>query len=104
MPTRCILVYSGIHYDVCAVSPFSGAPPDVDRKVFDVVKMGDEEIDGGALNAAKELCKVLQGRHYFTDTHGFTVKCNTCGQNGTGEEWAVQHARNTGHTDFGEGD
>lgn len=103
MPTRCILVYSGIHYDVCAVTPASGAEPEFDRMVFDVVKTGEEEIDGGALEAARELCKVLQGRHYFTDTHGFDVKCNTCGQGGKGQKWAVEHAKNTGHGDFGEG-
>lgn len=102
-PTRCVLVYSGIHYDVCAVTPYSGAEPEFDRKVFDVVRTGEEEMDGGALEAARELCKVLQGRHYYTDTHGFTVKCNQCGQSGTGQQWAVQHARGTGHGDFGEG-
>lgn len=102
-PTRCILVYSGIHYDVVAVTPFSGAEPEFDRKVFDVVRTGEEEMDGGALEGARELCKVLQSRHYYTDTHGFTVKCNQCGQSGTGQQWAVQHARGTGHGDFGEG-
>lgn len=103
-PTRCILVYSGIHYDVCAVTPFAGAEPEFDRKVFDVVKMGDGETDGGALEAARELCRVLQGRHYFTDTHRFDVKCGACGQAGKGEKWAVQHAKATGHTDFTEPD
>lgn len=103
-PTRCILVYSGIHYDVCAVAPFSGAEVEFDRKVFHVVRTGDEEIDGGALEAARELCKELQKRHYFTDTHGFSVKCNTCGASGRGQDWAVQHARDLGHSDFGEGD
>lgn len=63
-PTRCILVYSGIHYDVCAVTPYSGAEPEFDRKVFEVVRTGDEEMDGGALEASRELCKELQGRHY----------------------------------------
>ncbi|KAF2717838.1 OTU-domain-containing protein [Polychaeton citri CBS 116435] len=103
-PTRCILVYSGIHYDVCAVSPFSGAEPDFDRKVFEVVRIGDEEMDGGALEGARELCRVLQGRHYFTDTHGFTLVCKDCGQSGKGQQWAVQHASSTGHGNFGEGD
>lgn len=103
-PTRCILVYSGIHYDVCAVTPFAGADPEFDRKVYEVVKMSDGEMDGGALEAARELCKVLQGRHYYTDTHGFAVKCNQCGQSGKGEQWALQHAKATGHSDFGEGD
>lgn len=103
-PTRCILVYSGIHYDVLAVTPFSGADPEFDRKVFDVMKVDGEEIDGGALDAAVELCRVLQKRHYFTDTHGFALKCNQCGQSGNGQQWAVQHAKSTGHGDFGEGD
>ncbi|KAK5172875.1 ubiquitin-specific protease otu1 [Saxophila tyrrhenica] len=103
-PTRCILVYSGIHYDVCAVTPYTGSDPEFDRKVFDVIKAAEEEMDGGALEAARELCKVLQGRHYFTDTHGFTVKCNQCKQTGTGEQWALQHAKSTGHSDFGEGE
>lgn len=103
-PTRCVLVYSGIHYDVCAVAPFSGAEPEFDRKVFDVVKLDGEEIDGGALAGALELCKTLQSRHYFTDTHGFSLKCNQCGQKGNGQQWAVQHAKVSGHGDFGEAD
>jgi ubiquitin thioesterase OTU1 len=102
-PTRCVLVYSGIHYDVVAVTPFAGAEPEFDRKVLDVVRSEGEETDGGFLEAARELCKVLQGRHYFTDTHGFAVKCNQCGQTGKGQKWAVQHARESGHGDFGEG-
>lgn len=103
-PTRCILVYSGIHYDVCAVAPFSGAEPEFDRKVFEVMKVDGEEIDGGAVDAAVELCRGLQKRHYFTDTHGFALKCHQCGQSGNGQQWAVQHAKSTGHGDFGEAD
>ena len=61
---RCVLVYSGIHYDVLAVTPFAGAPPELDRKQFDVIRTGDEVIDGGALEASRELCKELQSRHY----------------------------------------
>lgn len=104
-PTRCILVYSGIHYDVLAVTPFSGADPEADRKVFEVMRIEgeDEEIDGGALDAAVELCRGLQKRHYFTDTHGFALKCKDCGQGGSGQQWAVQHAKATGHGNFGEG-
>lgn len=101
-PTRCILVYSGIHYDVCAVAPYSGADPDKDKKVFEVLRVEGDEIDGGALDGAKQLCKTLQGRHYYTDTHGFALKCNQCGETGNGQQWAVQHARLSGHGDFGE--
>ena len=100
---RCILVYSGIHYDVIACNPIPGGSPDMDRKVFEVARIeGMDDEDGGALEGARELCKVLQQRHYFTDTAGFTIRCGTCGWTGKGEKGATQHAATTGHTDFGE--
>ena len=100
-PTRCILVYSGIHYDVIALSPSDPpfksayAPPEFDTKVFDSV---DEEV----LQKAMELCTVLQGQHYFTDTASFSIKCNVCGGMFVGEKGATEHATKTGHYDFGE--
>lgn len=100
---RCIVVYSGIHYDVIALAPFSGSSPENDRKSFDVVKIeGMDDEDGGALQGALELCKELQKRHYYTDTHGFDVRCNDCGWAGKGEKDAVTHAKETGHYNFGE--
>ena len=56
---RCILVYSGIHYDVVALSPSdppfhkSYAPPDFDTKIFEA---SDEQI----VERARDLCKILQ--------------------------------------------
>ena len=100
-PQRCILVYSGIHYDVIARSPSdppfknSYAPPEFDVKVFEAT----EEV---VLEAAVELCKVLQGRHYFTDTAAFEINCNVCGHLCVGEKGATEHAKATGHYDFGE--
>ncbi|KAI9830259.1 MAG: hypothetical protein M1819_005786 [Sarea resinae] len=100
-PTRCILVYSGIHYDTIALSPsdppysHAYAPPEFDTKVFDAA---DQII----LDQAVEVCRVLQGRHYFTDTAAFTIKCNTCGGQFKGEKGATEHAKQTGHYDFGE--
>ncbi|KAI4731593.1 OTU-domain-containing protein [Aureobasidium sp. EXF-10728] len=100
---RCILIYSGIHYDVVAVSPGQGTSPEFDRKIFEVAQIeGMEGEDGGALQAARELCQILQQRHYFTDTHGFTIKCNVCGWTGKGEQGATEHAKQTGHMNFGE--
>ena len=99
--SRCILVYSGIHYDTIALSPsdppyeHAFAPPEFDTKVFEA---SDDEV----LEKAVELCKVLQGQHYYTDTAGFTVRCNICGGVFTGEQGATEHASKTGHYDFGE--
>ena len=98
---RCILVYSGIHYDVIALSPSdepydkSYAPPEFDTKVFDSF---DEEV----LLKAVELCQDLQKQHYYTDTAGFSVRCNVCGGVFQGEKGATEHAKKTGHYDFGE--
>jgi ubiquitin thioesterase OTU1 len=99
--TRCILVYSGIHYDVIALSPadppydHAYAPLEFDTKIVDA---GDTII----LERAVELCSILQGRHYFTDTAKFTVRCNVCKKTFTGELGATEHASETGHYDFGE--
>ena len=100
-PKRCILVYSGIHYDVIALSPSdpphtsSLAPPDFDSRIFDA-------SDHVVLENAVELCTVLQGQHYFTDTAKFSIRCNVCGTMCTGEAGATEHASQTGHYDFGE--
>ena len=100
-PDRCILVYSGIHYDTIAVSPadppydHTFAPMEFDTKIFDAT---DELV----LERALDLCKILQERHYFTDTRKFIVRCNICQKSFTGEIGATEHAKETGHYDFGE--
>lgn len=96
-PRRCILVYSGIHYDTIALVPRGVSPqdPSQDIKLFDA---NDDVI----LEAARELCRQLQKQHYYTDTQKFDIKCNTCGWKGAGERGAIQHATETGHSDFGE--
>lgn len=96
---RCILVYSGIHYDTIAFVPHGVSPLDSenDVKLFDA---SDDVI----LEAARQLCGELKKKHYFTDTKKFDLKCNICGWKGAGERGATQHATETGHTDFGEAD
>ncbi|KAJ5469460.1 hypothetical protein N7539_009078 [Penicillium diatomitis] len=100
-PTRCIVVYSGIHYDVLALCPSD--PPHTRADLFapDDTKIFDA-ADPVVLEKAKELCRVLQSKHYYTDTAGFQVRCNICGGTFTGERGATKHAMETGHTDFGE--
>lgn len=93
---RVVLVYSGIHYDVVALTPFANAPPEFDTKQFEAE---DEVI----MDAAGALCKVLQGQNYYTDTAKFSIKCNICGGKFVGEQGATEHASQTGHYDFAEG-
>lgn len=94
---RCIVVYSGIHYDTIALA-FPGEPPEKDLKQF------EDFIKDEVLPQALELCKKLQERHYFTDTSGFQLLCMDCGARLIGERGAQQHAAATGHYNFGEAD
>lgn len=100
-PNRCILVYSGIHYDTIAISPsdpphtHSNSPPDFDTKIF-------PSVDESILTAAVGICRTLQAKHYYTDTARFSVCCNDCGVHLTGEKGATEHAMKTGHMNFGE--
>lgn len=94
-PRRCFVVYSGIHYDTIALS-LPGMTPEEDVKVF------ESPIREEILPRAVELCRKLQERHYYTDTAGFTVMCNDCGALCTGETGATEHAKQTGHYNFGE--
>ena len=94
-PNRCILVYSGIHYDTIALT-LVGLTPNEDVKIFEP---GIKDI---VLPQAVQLCGKLQAQHYYTDTAGFTIKCNDCGTICTGEQGAQDHAKNTGHYNFGE--
>lgn len=98
---RCILVYSGIHYDTIVQSPSepphtkANNPPDFDMRVWD---NDDHEI----LIKAQELCRKLQDKHYYTDTGGMAIKCGVCGVVVYGEGQASGHAMQTGHYDMAE--
>ncbi|KAL3458496.1 OTU-domain-containing protein [Aspergillus heterothallicus] len=94
---RCILVYSGIHYDTIALTPSATASPEFDTKVFDAA---DPLVEERSLS----VCRLLQKQHYYTDTAKFRIKCQECGGILTGEQGATEHAEQTGHTDFQEAD
>lgn len=98
-----ILIYSGIHYDAVTFTPMEpdgGAsyPYDLD---FDQTQFS-KTSDGFALAAALELRQKLQANHYYTDTAGFALRCEICKKALRGEKEAQAHAKQTGHTSFGE--
>ena len=99
MSQRCILVYSGIHYDTITLSPsdppFTHAhnDPEFDTRVFDAA-------DNVILEKAVDLCQILQGRNYFTDTAKGTFKCSICGTACIGEKAIHEHTMKTGHESF----
>lgn len=100
---RCILVYSGIHYDRVAFSlseyPHSAPslPPEMDRTIWPT---DDDEV----LNQTQELVRKLNEAHYYTDTEGLILRCDVpgCDWIGSGQLEGRKHAERTGHVDMSE--
>lgn len=93
---RCILMYSGIHYDAVSLAPSPDAPLDFHTTVFPIE--GTEHISQGAAKLASQL----RASRKFTNTSTFDLKCEICGKGLKGEKEARAHASETGHTSFGE--
>jgi len=96
---RCVLLYSGIHYDAATLAPTSDAPAEWHQTVFPVVSTDN---DDPILVAAKKLADILRSKKAFTNTSTFDLKCEDCGKGLKGEKDARAHAQETGHVRFGE--
>lgn len=96
---RCILIYSGIHYDAATLAPMLDAPSDFHQTVMPVTSQGNNDP---ILVAAKKLADKLRAKRAFTNTATFDLKCEVCGQGLKGEKEARAHASETGHVKFGE--
>ncbi|KAJ8519460.1 hypothetical protein ONZ45_g3573 [Pleurotus djamor] len=93
---RCVLVYSGIHYDAATLAPMVDAPADFHQTVFPI-RSTDSNSDP-VLIAAKKLADILRAKRAFTNTSTFDLKCEQCGVGLKGEKGARAHAEQTGHT------
>lgn len=51
---------------------------------------------------AEELAREAKSSRQFTDVNKFTLKCLVCNIFLSGQVQAQQHAKNTGHANFGE--
>lgn len=58
--------------------------------------------DESVYRQAEQLAKEAQSSRQFTDVDKFTLKCMQCNTLLTGQTQAQQHAKTTGHTNFGE--
>jgi len=99
-PNRCILIYSGIHYDSLAFS-YASEVPDLDVTVFQIIPASEPDY-AAILKAAKQMTQDLKKRGYNVDTATFNIVCEQCGKGFIGEKEAIKHANETGHTEFGQ--
>ncbi|KAJ3877293.1 hypothetical protein F5051DRAFT_408996 [Lentinula edodes] len=96
---RCIVIYSGIHYDAATLAPMVEAPSEWHQTVFPITS---PDTSDSILVAAKKLADTLRSKKAYTNTATFDLKCEVCGQGLKGEKGARAHAEQTGHTRFGE--
>jgi ubiquitin thioesterase OTU1 len=91
---RVYLLYDGIHYDALVRST-QDSPSDDDQTMF-------PPDDAASWEQSKAIASHLKRRTQFVDLAGFDLKCLDCGVGLRGQKGAQEHAKGTGHTNFGQ--
>ena len=91
--TRIFLLYDGIHYDPMYLDPENKQLPM--QTVFSTT-------DDAALVQALKVAEKNHQACQYTDVANFTLRCLTCNTKLTGQKAAQNHAKETGHGNFGE--
>jgi ubiquitin thioesterase OTU1 len=92
-PMRGFLLYDGVHYDPLYLESLNGEPQ---KTLFSVE---DEQF---VFDMAQNLAKEAQSSRQYTDVNKFTLRCMQCDRKLKGQQQATEHAKETGHTSFGE--
>lgn len=90
---RGFLLYDGIHYDPLYLESLNG---DSQKTLFSV------EDEGHIYEMAENLAKEAKSSRQYTDVDKFTLKCLQCDVKLKGQSQATIHAKESGHTNFGE--
>jgi ubiquitin thioesterase OTU1 len=69
---RCVLVYSGIHYDAATIAPILDAPDDFHQTILPKISEND---DDPILASAKKLADKLRAKKAYTNTATFDLRC-----------------------------
>lgn len=96
-PERVMLLYDGLHYDAMALAKPGAARGD-DATI--VRSTGPEAAEADA--KARAVVEQAHAARQFTDTANFALRCLVCQLGLKGEKEAVEHAKTTGHQNFGE--
>ncbi|XP_069687179.1 ubiquitin thioesterase Otu1 [Periplaneta americana] len=89
---RVFLVFDGIHYDPLYLEPLEGS------NIQTMFLTSDEQV----LQQAEELAHEAKSSRQFTDLERFSLKCLVCQVLLKGQIQAQEHAKSTGHMNFGE--
>ena len=96
---RIYLLYDGIHYDALVKTVESNEQKsdniDTDITIFSCT-------DFVAFDECKKIAADLKAATQYVDTSGFQLKCLVCGVGLVGQKDASEHAKSTGHQNFGQ--
>lgn len=90
---RVLVIYDGIHYDPLIMEPLGPGG--------NVVTLFPTR-DAGVLAQAMELANEAKASRQYTDVSKFALRCLVCQAALTGQAAAQDHAKSTGHINFGE--
>ncbi|XP_076351050.1 yod1 deubiquitinase [Tachypleus tridentatus] len=90
---RIFLIYDGIHYDPLLLEPL-----DHSHSIQTIFPTTDQSV----LRMAMEIAHEAKSSRQFTDVQNFSLRCLVCNQCLKGQQEAQQHAKGTGHCNFGE--
>ena len=89
---RVFIIYDGIHFDPLYWEPFSGGK----------VQTKFSSSNDAVMVDAKRLADEAKIARQFTDVNSFKLRCLVCQQPLIGQNEAQEHAKKTGHINFGE--
>ncbi|XP_017467721.1 PREDICTED: ubiquitin thioesterase OTU1 [Rhagoletis zephyria] len=89
---RVFLLFDGIHYDPLYMETVGGGAP---ATIFPIEEMN-------VYHQAEQLANEAKSSRQFTNVDKFSLRCLQCEVMLVGQVQAQQHAKSTGHTNFGE--
>ena len=95
---RVYLLYDGIHYDALVRAVEGGE--NINRIDTDITIVSS--LDDVAFNECKKIAADLKEKQQYVDTSSFQLKCLVCGVGLVGQMDASEHAKSTGHQNFGQ--
>lgn len=90
---RVLVIYDGIHYDPLIMESLIPG-----ENVSTIFSTKDESV----LAQAMEIANEAKASRQYTDVGKFTLRCLVCQKSLIGQKEAQEHAKSTGHINFGE--
>ena len=100
-PERVYVIYDGVHYDAIVQKRITRAADPASVTPLEEVT-AFSPTDSSILEEARNLANELKSQKKFVNLSGGELQCKVCFAVLTGQKAAVEHAKATGHQNFGQ--